>query len=215
MEKRAKELSQSLPPVKLFLDDIEKIVEIAGELSKKIELSTDEYSFEHVSELSQLQQEELTSLSIRIYLFDLSIYFTPSYVDLRVQGKTATHTGVFSELKTFIFSRRRKFLTIYKNVLIWILYFIGLGIVIVAPTLHIRGLLLIGAYATGIIIVAFNILYFYILHPRYSIIILKKRIEQPSFLKRNKDKIILSLFSAVIGALIYGLIGLVIDLIKK
>lgn len=210
MKKLAKQLSESLPPVKLFLDDIEKIVEIAGELSKEIELSTDEYSFANVNDLSQLQQEELTALNVHIYYFDLWLNFTPSYVSLSVQGNTATHIGVFQEIKNFIQSRRRKFLTAYKNVLIWILGLIGLGVVIAAPILHIRGLLLIGVFATVIIIIALNILYYYITHRRYSIIILKRRIEQPSFLKRNKDKIILSLFSAVIGAILYVLIEFLI-----
>lgn len=210
MKKRAKELSQLLPPVKLFLDDIEKIVEIAGELSEEIELWTDEYSFASVSDLSQLQQEELTTFGVRSGYFDLWLNFTPRYVSLMVRGNTATHIGVFEELKNFIQSRRRKFSTAYKNLLRWILGSVAIGIAIAAPILHIKGLLLIGAFATAITLTAFNILYSYILHRKYSIIILKKRIEQPSFLKRNKDKIILSLFSAIIGAILLVLIEFLI-----
>ncbi len=57
MKKIAKSYWKNLPPVKLYLDDVEKIIEIMRESSSGVELTTDEYAFSDINDLLELHRD--------------------------------------------------------------------------------------------------------------------------------------------------------------
>ena len=69
MKKLAKTRSEHFYPVKLFIDDIESIVDIIKETTnEKIHIQTADYAINDLSELSEIPEEEICDLEIRTYV---------------------------------------------------------------------------------------------------------------------------------------------------
>ena len=64
MNKLVRSHGEKLRPVKLFLDDVQKIVDILREATDKITLKTDEYELQDVKELTELGQQHINELEI-------------------------------------------------------------------------------------------------------------------------------------------------------
>lgn len=215
MEKIIKSRWEDLPPVKLYLDDIEKIVEILREVSTTIKIETDEYSIEDVKELASLDKERVTELNIQSAEPYLNLRIGPQKSWLNIAKDEPSSRGTFEKIKEVLFLRRRKALGFLDKwsitfPLTWLLGFATVEFMIKA----IRGggtLFIIGSIISPLILLFYLLLASYFWSHGSFIIILRRRSQEQSFIKRNKDRIIVG----VLLALVSGAIGLIIGRLTK
>jgi hypothetical protein len=62
MQRKQKTIYCPLPPVRLFLDDLEKIVDILQQVSSNIEIETDEYKLTSLQDLQKLNAQFINNL---------------------------------------------------------------------------------------------------------------------------------------------------------
>jgi hypothetical protein len=210
MEKITKSRFESLPPIKLYLDDIEKIVEILGELSTEIKIETDEYALRDVKEFASLNRERLTELSIQSSEPHLSLYIGSRNAWISIAKDIPPSRGTFEKVKDLLLLRRRKFSAFldipYVNFLLGAMIGSGVVVSIIGVIRLIIGTGLPPAMTIGGIMLLFigSLLSwwsFRVSSKEYSLIILKRRIDQPSFFKRNEDKILVGIIIAVVSVI--------------
>lgn len=203
-----KEKYKRFPPVKLYLDAIEKLVEVfeLNNILYTIDVN-EEYKYEKLSDLKE--DEKYTKIksfriqSIRPYV---SVYFKKNGAHLYTELDDIESTGLFNKLNDIIAKRQKRPSFLYSLYTIW-----AINILYVAVSL-------LNFYSTGskteriilhfLFLVIFATLVGYIFYQRmkrFSTIYLFKKESQPSFFTRNKDQIVLVLVGAVVGALLTAL----------
>lgn len=202
MEKITKSYSEKLKPVVLYLDDIQKIVDVFKEASENIEIVSSNYKFNDVDELKELKKEYINELKIHVNSPYISFDIRKSYVELYSSSSGVTEMGVIQGVKAYIKSSNNHFSIFYSLIYPLIFFYTGLVLYILYDTgfyFNISiSLMTIGA-----------ILYFINYYNRFyrkSFIYLCDRIDRPNFFKRNKDDLILALISALFPILIYLLV---------
>lgn len=205
MKKIKKSYGEGLDPVILYYDDLERIIEIFKEGSKEINISTDEYEFEDITEIQKIDKEKLDSLTIDIQNPYVSLNFKPDSIWLYISEDTSASRGIFEKLK-YLLTKRRRILcfpaksyffsgVLSGGIIGWSFWFLLNAIVFeenIVRNVQLGGIILI----LGIIL-SYWILYFI---PRnYSTIYTKKRNELPSFWARKKDDIFLVILGSILG----------------
>ena len=160
LKKRPVPIFRPVPPVKLYLDDIERIVEILREGTRAtLEIATGEYELDNVSELLDLDKERIPDLHIHSRTATpISLDFSYESAVIQSSSSTAEIRGVIAMVEDVLAGCRRSILWRFLHQS--------------SQNAEIRG---------------------------YSTIILKRRAEDPSFLKRKKDDVILLLAGAALG----------------
>lgn len=211
--------SERLTPVVLYLDDLERILEVLKGASEAVEISTLEYELGSLDEITNIQKETLSSLSIAIRNPYLSLEFKPYEISLFISEDTPISRGLFEKIKQLLHNRRRKLSWLITNDWVWVLapYLIALplGWFVVQGILsnNMHDVLLGCALA-----VPGTVLYWWtwqVSSNKYSIIHLRRRTELPSFWKRNKDEILIAAISAIVGSIVGSLITLAVTKLSK
>jgi hypothetical protein len=209
MERRIQSYGEHLKPATLYRDDIEKIVEALREISPTIKLSSDEYHFADLKELCESKKDFFTHLEIESENPYISAGFHRNKIWLFIYQDTPQSRGTFEKIKRIINHRAR--------LPLWVISILGTlsaaisgGICLFWFLLRVfqnkwtSPTIIYGVFLIVCILWTWWMLY--TLFYRYSIIIPKYRIEAPGFWKRNSDKVILVIISAVIGSLLTLLI---------
>jgi len=207
MQKLTKSLSEHLPPVKLFLDDLEQIVEILQEVSKKVKISTNDYAFEDLKELVNKKYESINKLHISISDPYVSLDLESYGISLYIEKDEPISRGLFEKIKQILIQRKRPFGWLLTN---WYLagIFAGISIplLIIGIEKNISSFIILGIIPFGCIAAIWTVYGLRNQSKSNSIIIPKYKNEAPSFIKRNSDKIILIIFSALAGGIITFLV---------
>ena len=205
MKKKTRDLFKMLGPVKLYYDDIEKIVSTLKEVNDNITLEGFDFYLDNIEELKDINETVLTELKISIRKPNLSVYLKPDGVSIYAGEDTAIHRGLFEEIKNQLKKHRRPFSLITHNTTVAFSLagaLIGISISLITKTF--TSFEYYRIIACCIIILA-SVVWSKITYSnrnnKYSIIYPKRRKEAPNFLKRQKDQIILALISAIFGAL--------------
>jgi len=77
-------IRRQLPPVKLYLDDLEYIVRLLKSVSSEVTIKTQEHEFSNLSELSQIKEKVLRELEIES---------RSAYISLNLATKSAFYTS--------------------------------------------------------------------------------------------------------------------------
>ena len=220
MKKRRQRLSHTTGPLKLYRDDIQKILDALGEIPEELEpeitVSTGEFDLTP-DEIGELQQPSLDALDITVktkvaWVFWLRVQvFTDSCL-VDTYGDDPVSRGVFARVKDIVGARIRR--SRWTNELDAIAAILGsiastmivLGFATDEPTSQYIGY---GLMVLGILLFLLSLL----TKPlRRSIVILETRESRPSFWKRNKDQIwlivitaIISITLTILAALIFGI----------
>ncbi|MBI3323786.1 MAG: hypothetical protein HYZ92_00715 [Candidatus Omnitrophica bacterium] len=196
MEKIKQSRIESLPPVVLYRDDLEELVEILKEGCGQIEIVTDTFRLA-AEELATLQEERIRSIRFETHNPSLTLSFQHFQANLLVLDNDPVSEGIVYKIKECLRSRRRA--------LWWLLTPWGtwtLGIPLNILLIFGRSISLVVSFSLlGIGIGAF-LWGFREGTTRYSVIGLGRKNQVPSFWEKNRDSIILMFFSALVGALV-------------
>jgi hypothetical protein len=213
MEKLIGSRCGRLPPVRLFLEDVERIACSFAEVSEKVELRTAEFSFESVSEFRQLDAERIHELHVQAREPHISLDLSPDGAFLFISQDTPESRGVYEKAREVLLSCKQPLGavtgSVFGSATAGIVLGFGLALGIWALTKGSQLLVTIAALALfgGVA------LFFAGLRTRfheYSVIVLAKRSECKSYWRRNKDAIILVVISGVVGSLVTLLINAIL-----
>ncbi len=204
-----KRISQTLThwskPVQLYLDDLQRIVEIFGEMSADVSISTEEYQFENIEEdLGNLSQQTINNLRIESFAPHILLELSPGIIWLYIFNDDAVSRGLFEKVKTVLHTCRRRasFLTNHH----WLAAVPGgWAIVWLVATAGIEKEFSISTFFVLALSLFWGSLGYYARTKQHTIIHLKKRAELPSFWSRNKDSIILIIISSAVTSLFWAI----------
>ena len=207
MQRRIKSHGETFKPVKLFLDDIEKIVEILRETSDEISLETDEFVIQDVELLMNVGREYINELKIESRNPYISIELGPNRIWLFIFQDTNESRGTLEKIKAILNLRRQRFYRfIHSPVVIGLAAGGSLAVMIVGATAPNWPML--GAGGCFLFITSIWMWWDeFGSKGKYSMIIPKRHVEYESFWKRNKDMLIVGIVSAIIGGLITFLVS--------
>lgn len=202
MQKKIRSHGEVLKPVTLYLDDLEKIVDILRQVSDSAEISTKETILSNLNELTKLKRESLNELYIRLDEPYISLNLMPNTIWLFIGKDEPISRGLFEQIKHVLGRRTCSCAWLINSP--WIMgLLLGIGINLFSPGIAEGNWLDV---ASGGFIICLSILLFLYGYNRkfrkYSIIIPKYRSEAPSFFKRNADAILLNIISAILGGII-------------
>lgn len=201
LKKVAKPISIKIPPIRLFLEDVEAIEEVYKEYCKEYKITTDEYELDCTEDLRKIEKDKLGELCFESSEPHIVVDFHPSRASIYSSDSSVISTGVVSKIRAILAKRTTP-----------LRYFAKFWLVIVMTGAVALSLPLFGKILPNIEmfpIMAFSVLGILICwivwaamfeDKYYSLIYLKTRSSQKNFFLRNKDQVLLSIFSAFLGA---------------
>ncbi len=203
MRRLTRSHSEDLKPVLLYRDDLEEIERIFKEVSDDIGIRTDEFRLDAVEEVEGIGHSVISSLKFDISNPYVSLEFAPSWLRLYISRDDNESRGVFEKIKQVLSKCKRK--------LGWITHshrpiFLGmcvLGLNMIEAFWFMERFFFIGAIAALVFYVILIPLTEHTRLKQHCIIYTNKKETSPSFWERNKDQLAMSVISAVLGALIF------------
>lgn len=211
MKKHTSSISRSLPPVKLYVDDLNKILfdlnEIGAEASSVFMTGGMEYA--DVAEMLAQGSVEFSELSIHAkngVWTQIILRFAPNSVFLHVMEDTATNIGVLTKIEETLRLRRtpyaQSFILLYASAIVGIINMVGNSLALFFHVSLPVGFIIFSA-ALNIILLLSSI---YLRRISLSSITLKHRADAPSFWAKNRDAIVVNMFVAIL-AVVLTLVG--------
>lgn len=210
MEKRKKSIFEKLPPARLFLDDINEIVGIFKEISNDVEIETEDYKLEDVSEMRNLNSDYINELMITSHQPYLTLRFEPYKAYFHSSEDTLIVRGALEKIRKIFSTKPNRLLNFYNNYIIKIIYnllpiisggMLGYGFISISENKNYY----IFIY-TGILLLLITLATSWqraSLRNKYSVIYLFNEKDRKSFWKRNQDSII----SGIIGSLFVAIMA--------
>jgi hypothetical protein len=106
MKPLVNQIRRHLPPLKLYLEDLEQIVQLLNSISSNVRIRTNEHEFESVSELSQIKQKVLRNLQIYSSDSEISLRLTRNSATLYLEEDLPANRGVFEQISRCLTKRR-------------------------------------------------------------------------------------------------------------
>lgn len=195
MKKKENHISYNFKPMKLYYEDIEDIYKIFREHTEDIKIEADEYKLERIDEVIDIDKKYFTSLKINIYEPYVSIDFSQNSIRLYASDDTPLQRGLFEKLKAILLKKERFILSKLLTYKAFFLFLLISSTISLWDNIYIRSIIGISCVITYITVVYYNL-------KLYSIIIPIKRASQLGYFKRNKDQLITSSISAILGGII-------------
>ena len=113
MKELKKTISVSLPPIRLYLDDVQRIYDILKKNCERIDIKTDKYEFNDVSDLEKLKATKIHKLDFSCYTPYISIGFNTSSARIYIGEDTTLNRGVLSEINEVLSNCRRNVVRLF------------------------------------------------------------------------------------------------------
>jgi hypothetical protein len=200
-----KQVSQSksvgLPPFELYVEDIVGLFEVMRGVAKDVRIEVAGYELESPDELNALSEKLSTTVLHEFKIVAsqpyLTLYCYPYSARFYISDQSLELVGVQTKISEIITSRRQ---TLWWAMNPWVVPITGPMAIYVGS--QFSGWIL---SATAIITAATYWWIYRRTFHRYTILCLTSRKERVSFWVRNRDKIILVILSALLGAIAKGL----------
>lgn len=202
MQRKPQSYGEQLKPVRLYIDDLEQIVEVLQEVATDVEISTDEYTLTDIGQLPELKREFFTFLELATREPYISVNLKPNGIWLYIAKDDMVSRGAFEKIKRILVKRKRPFA--------WLLHNSVMSGLFTGLALNLLGWGFIQGSSVGRVLGIFALIlgvwwswYGHKDHfTKYSLIIPKHRIDEPNFFKRNADDVVLAIIAALVGSLL-------------
>jgi hypothetical protein len=197
MEKVIKPIRKKYLPVKIYIDDIEKIVSIFDSNNISYTLETDQFKFKSLSNLVEsLNQKEIPKLQIQTDKPSITIDFNKMWASMDTYSNDTLTTGLFHNIDDVLKKTIRFFGFSYNFYFFWMIN------------------ILFGVYSLNqesnsftdlfdipfVLLLIYTAKMLYIRMIKYSSIQLVRKEDKANFFIRKKDDLILGIIMAIIGA---------------
>lgn len=215
VQTRIRPLSERIPPVKLFLDDVERIVELIGEVSSRVVLETEDYVLQEPGKLAELPSGSIHYLHVSGWEPYITLSLEPNSAYLYAESDTASSRGVCEKVKTLLLTKKRR--------LSWLtLSSFGPGI---SAGLAFSGLLW-GIVTRQLPLILLGVVCASIAGPwwwwsregsfrRYSTIVLRRRTDQESFWRRNADRLVVGIIVGTVCTVVGIVVGYLLQVLLR
>ena len=206
MKRVSGSLSRLFPPITLYRDDVLQIVKEFESYGQRVTVTVGQNELEDLSELcpDSLRRDRVGQLGIVVHSPHAALNLSPSAVHLYVGDDDAKAVGLFTLVSDILKRHRRP---LWWASAFWFLLLLSVFVGAAFAIGRLAGP--VGLVAGAVVVVAYA-LWFYLSYTRemrtHAIVVLVDRRSAPPFLKRNRDAIVLAVFSAVVGACVLVLV---------
>ena len=201
-------LSRTIKSVTIYREDIEKIEQIASDLSaKKFTICFGEFEYDSLKEIPE-NFPDLHKLKINFSTPYMSVEFDGLGARIYSTNENLEAMGAFESIVKIIERRSNK----YRQTLIYATKIIGVSLFIVSVVVSIN-FLIKGRYSLASLMCILVFLIGYLIYYSYqhdiyknSTVVFSNSSSRPSFIARYKDQIVVGLIIAIIGTVVGGLI---------
>ena len=211
MKKAKQHFGEYLPPVRLYLEDVQETCSMLAETCARVSIETPGFELDSAQELTDLKTPSLSQLTVRGSEPCISLDLRPNHVYLSIDDNTPAQRGTFEKVKALLRSKSSLALRLAKHQALFGL--IG-GIAVGMLTIGYEKsgvLMLLGGFGFLSLGLVFAYLSFQICTRRWAIINTCSRRDRNGFWRRNADQIALATISAVLGAVITFVITSLLD----
>ena len=203
MKKRRKSISVSIPPIRLYLEDIKKIEEVYKEHFETFKIITEDFEFDSVEDLKKLEKYKLSSLSFESSEPYIHVDLSRSNARIYSSNDDAESVGIVTKLKNILEKRITPLKFLLSNWIAFILIFLLISSNIIYSIFYGKsGIFILISFCSYLILNSlWSILGWRLDLRKYSMIYLTNRISRRNFFSRNKDQIILAGISAILGSI--------------
>jgi len=213
MERISPSLRKDYPPLKLYLEDLEEIAYILGETSKA-EFKTRDYKFTNLEELAaKYRGQRLKDLEIKIREPYVHIALGKHFNYCYVHENSLTGAGIFYRIDQVLIGRSRSLISGFFLSFDTLPYFgfclalmIGAAALILKRKENLNWPLFMSIISGASGLMVCSIWGMHVLSSLNSVILVKRKHEEQSFVTRNRDQLIIALFSAIVGAAVGALL---------
>jgi hypothetical protein len=205
-------IRKTLPPLKLYLEDIEFLVKRLESISDDITITTRTHEFENITEFCEVTKNPLRTLRVESRNPHLQVDLNRFSASLYLSEDRSEARGVLEQIDSYLRRRRKPLTSILISSVPTIAY---LALPMFAPFFVARlfppKFQSIGAF------LLFSLSFFPLLfglflwRQKYTIVIPKHRSDASSFWERNWEKIAI----AIVTGLITGILGFLLGWLIK
>ncbi len=217
MEKIKNPIHKKLPPLVLYLDDIQELCEFLKVIAKRpVIIETCNYKLNTLEELSKLKEEKTNSITFKCDepFFSIELHKSGGFIFIsKTKIEDVEAEGIVASIEKILLPHRKSFVfsTVSNSYLGSLLLGASTTQLVIGKIGKSNNLILyLFALALFIISVFWTILGFRLSIKRYNTVFLKLRKESASFWKRNKDQIIVGVVTAVITAIVSSFVTVLI-----
>lgn len=195
MKKDGDQRFEDFPPTNLYLDDILELIDFIESVGENIEIKIGEYSLDNKEEIFTFidnhPKDRFPEICIKSYSPYISIELRTYKIFAYISEDTAEQQGVVAKLRGIVSQRQKKFFKFYTGLPLYVLgAMLGIFLSTENPALILIPLII------GLICISPVVNF----QQKNSVVIRTyKKGERKSFFVRNKDQIVLSIFSALLG----------------
>jgi hypothetical protein len=215
MEKIKKTIDRKLPPLVLYLDDIQELYEFLKGIAKKtVVIETCNYRLNSPDELSKLKEEKTNSIAFECNEPYLSVNLYESGGSILISKRDIGDNeaeGIAVNIERILLSRKRSVVFSIVSKPYFIGSLCGFSVFLALSSKNSESFILPLFSLASFIVTVCGFVFGYLFSLRwYNTVFFKLRKESPSFWKRNKDQIIVGVVTAVITAIITSFVTAII-----
>jgi hypothetical protein len=107
VRRRKTPISRPLPPLKIYIDDVERVVEILREHCQSVEVATEDYELDGVDELEGLEEERIDALEIQAFDPQIKVTLDPAGAVVYADDPSPKNKGIVGDIVELLRQRRR------------------------------------------------------------------------------------------------------------
>lgn len=207
MERRTKSLAENVTPVKLYLDDVDAIVQAmqaAGE--GEVTVTTVDHVLRSVEELERYGEGVLRDVEIQRFNPYVSVHLRGAGAWIYTATDEPVSTGVYYKILALVARRRRRVGWLTGSSWAWVVG--GVLINVGAPLIYATDSSPLIAFGAVLLILGLVTLIASLVSvSRGAVLVPARKRDAPSFFQRNTDRLIIGITGAVVGAVIAWALG--------
>jgi len=206
MEKIDKSVRKSYPPLRLYLEDLMEIIDIFDANFNEYKIEVDDFKLDNIDEIDKINKKEINNLYISTFeggftSLNLNSFSASLKIDNEQDNKLL---AVFHKIDKLLTGKEKFYLRVLATPNTT--YIFSLGILIFALLLLSHKISLLLYILISLILICLMIVFlivgYRIASKKYCIIYMVNSDSKIGFFEKNKDNIILSLFSTIFGGII-------------